>query len=151
MMEQQYLSHENSGGKLTHGMIVAFSGTIQNRYPIDTDSGLADTDWHVCDGTAGTPDLRGRFILGTSDVHTMDATGGEETHKLTMDEMPVHSHQFERAPLRFDEINTGDPNSVTAEKTTTANPINQWASNTGGDKPHNNMPPYYALAYIMRL
>ncbi len=48
------------------GTILAFSGNFSNGYPIDKATGNADTTWHLCDGTNGTPDLRGRFILGAS-------------------------------------------------------------------------------------
>lgn len=49
-------------------------------------------DTHVCDGTNDTPDLRGRFILGNSDTHAEDETGGEETHVLTWEELAEHNH-----------------------------------------------------------
>jgi microcystin-dependent protein len=68
------------------GTIVAFS----NNYTIPN-------GWSECNGNNGTPDLRGRFILGRGSgaglsVRTYGQTGGEETHLLTTDEMPSHSH-----------------------------------------------------------
>ena len=34
----------------------------------------------------------GQFLLGSSSSHPAGTTGGEETHTLTVDELPVHSH-----------------------------------------------------------
>ena len=39
--------------------------------------------WALCDGTRGTPDLRGRFIRGTAQWLPVPATGGAETHQHT--------------------------------------------------------------------
>ena len=48
-------------------------------------------DVHICDGTNDTPDLRGKFIIGANDTtYKENATGGEETHKLTVEELPPH-------------------------------------------------------------
>ena len=79
--------------RLIKGIIMAFSGTFDsNGYPIDPDTNTGDTGWHICDGTNGTPDLRGRFILGASDGHAVGSTGGEENHTLNVNEMPSHTH-----------------------------------------------------------
>ena len=50
--------------------------------------------WHLCDGDAGTPDLRDRFIVGAGSTYNVKDTGGEATHKLTTNEMPSHNHGF---------------------------------------------------------
>jgi microcystin-dependent protein len=63
------------------GTIVAFS----NNYSIPN-------GWAECNGNNGTPDLRNRFILGRGSGRIYGEIGGEETHVLTTDEMPSHSH-----------------------------------------------------------
>ncbi len=62
------------------------------------------TGWAECDGSSGTPDLRGRFIVaaGTSQAtpapgdsnpaYTSGATGGENFHQLAKAELPKHKH-----------------------------------------------------------
>ena len=52
--------------------------------------------WFTCDGTHGTPDLRGRFIYGYGSGlgSTIGRKGGEETHKLTTNEIPSHKHSI---------------------------------------------------------
>lgn len=124
-------------------VVVMWSGSIA-----DIPSG-----WALCDGTNGTPDLRERFIVGArQDVGGIPETnvsgvltkiGGEAKHTLTIAEMPAHSHNFstwqdrtgsaggETERPKFDTIGT--------------------TSSTGGGQPHNILPPYYALAFIMKL
>ena len=53
--------------------------------------------WTLCNGLNGAPDLRGRFILGSGagtglTPRIINTTGGEETHTLTIPEMPSHNH-----------------------------------------------------------
>ena len=49
------------------GMIVAFKGKLDtNGFPIIPSLNTPNFAWHVCDGTNGTPDLRDKFIPGTS-------------------------------------------------------------------------------------
>jgi microcystin-dependent protein len=102
-----------------------------------------------------TPDLRGRFVLGSGvggkdntnkplSERKLDQTGGEEMHLLTIAEMPSHGHQSGGA-ICSDMNGCGYKNIITKER----NDIN--TNNTGGDAPHNNMPPFYVLTYIMKL
>lgn len=70
-------------------------------------SDSAPTGWHLCDGdgeyineygdSTPIPDLRGRFILGAGQgqdltERLLDASGGAETHIITMAQMPKHNH-----------------------------------------------------------
>ena len=48
--------------------------------------------WHLCDGTAGTPNLKDRFLVGAGASYGLGATGGEAKHTLSIDEMPSHNH-----------------------------------------------------------
>lgn len=102
--------------------------------------------WALCDGTNGTPDLRDRFVLGAGGKYGVGAKGGEETHRLTTAEMPSHKH----AMLTFFKSTTGTTTSVNAPTgETNKNPV--YTQSAGSGAAHNNMPPYYALCYIMKL
>lgn len=168
-----------TGSGVIPGTILAFSGNFSSDgYPIDKTTGNADTTWHLCDGTNGTPDLRGRFILGASDAHAVGSTGGEESTGLSMDNLPPHSfsgttswdgdHKHNMSlPQRHggDGENTNGAAYFSNGDTNKASGGNGvgWTSNAGGHHhtfttntlgagvKHNNMPPYYTLSYIMKL
>lgn len=130
------------------------------------------TGWLLCDGTNGTPDLRGRFIVGqdknSEDYNEIGKTGGLEQVKLTTTQIPSHkhsgttndagkhAHNFTGARKRGDGSGTGSSNHYYAEHPRTTqsagNHKHSFETNaTGGGKPHENRPPYYVLAYIMKL
>lgn len=69
----------------------------------------------------------GGFILGS-------CQGSEEKHKLTISEMP-------RAGAQKGRLQSTDryQNDV------------HYTNPTGGNQPHNNIPPYYVLTYIIKL
>lgn len=102
------------------------------------------SNWQLCNGSNGTPDLRNRFVIGAGDSYGVGATGGEATHTLSITEMPSHNHNFpvDTSLTSIDNISGG----IGAENVKSVT-----TSYTGGNQPHNNMPPYYALAYIQKI
>lgn len=66
------------------GSVVAYAGEIAD----------IPTNWYICDGTNGTPDLRDRFIYGASATYIPDTTGGAATHShaITVDNGGSHNH-----------------------------------------------------------
>ena len=134
------------------GMIVAWSGSIKN----------IPKGWALCDGKNGRPDLHDRFILGTTTEELLKKQGGQNQVTLTIDNMPVHTHKVNDPGHRHqyyvasddDDFNKhadwGQPGNIktpSTSKSTTGIKI----ENTGGGLPHNNMPPFYRLAYIIKL
>ena len=125
-------------GGVPPGFIGLWSGTADN----------IPTGWALCDGQGGRPDLRDKFVLGAGTAHAVGDTGGEETHTLTVAEMPNHRHVVNYSNPDNTSTNGSQTrvssiiSSGTAQGDTTA---------VGGSQPHNNMPPYYALCYIMKL
>ena len=129
------------------------------------------TGWALCDGiTPNTPDLRNRFIVGAhsgggtgitstagpgfnadpngggtlSNDYTPGNTGGETSHKLTIAELAEHNHALTSIIGDGGGINVGSSGhnmNSTPGKTTEP---------TGSNNYHENRPPYYALAFIMR-
>lgn len=127
--------------------------------------------WALCDGSNGTPNLRGQFIVGydasDADYNAIGKTGGSKGVTLTVAQMPAHKH-------------TGSTNSAGAHTHTVTGYAKQSQSvdngggavvadsegnapvtgsagahshtmslnNEGGGGEHPNRPPYYTLAYI---
>lgn len=88
--------------------------------------------------------IKDRFLLACGDTYTNGTTGGEATHKLTVNEMPSHSHT-----IGFDQMwEFGGTKSIA---TTKGGPYGGagYINNTGGSQAHNNMPPYLAV-YIWK-
>lgn len=140
-------SSSNDG--LPSGSIIIWSG----------DSANIPDGWHVCDGTDGTPDLTDKFVLGAGTEHGVGDTGGEEAHTLTVNEIPAHSHQQRAAMDATHTAVTGVGDTAGSRKINsiktdvvevdTYSPLT--TISVGGGQSHNNMPPYYALCYIMKV
>ena len=94
--------------------------------------------------------LKDRFLLAAGDTYAAGSTGGEATHVLTVDEMPEHRH-------------TANTYNATGGSAWTLMDNNRAAKNgfrdgkdgligyTGGNQPHNNMPPYLAVYMWVRI
>lgn len=90
--------------------------------------------------------IKGAFIWGIEDGEQAGITGGEATHKLTIDEMPRHRIDLNAVNASLDEAGSGYHPAWVVDKKYTAQVL---SSNIGGDQSHNNMPPYYG-AYVWR-
>ena len=123
------------------GGIIMWSGSI-----ISIPSGWALCNGQVLDGQP-TPDLRDRFIIGAGATYSLGNTGGLSAVQLTISEMPAHNHT---AAIRSYTVGGGGngPWPIVGGTVNAGGSISM--NNTGGDQPHENRPPYYALAYIMR-
>ncbi len=146
---------------------VTFGGS-DGRRAIMPGETVAREDWILCDGGSdgkgGTvPDLRGRMIRGASDSVPAGTTGGSETHKhsvsgtvgsttLSVAQMPSHTHTFDKGTYGNIAEAKGSANS--GKQTTDATGSSQAHTHSlSGAKSGSasNLPPYYALSYIMRI
>lgn len=88
----------------------------------------------------------GRVPVGVdtsqTEFNTVEKTGGEKTHKLTVQELASHSHGFQGGSALFTQPNQGikglGPGSYWVEGVGAI----ENTSNAGGDQPHNNLQPY---------
>lgn len=136
-----------SNNFLPIGCVIAWSGSLA----------AIPYGWKLCDGLEGRPDLTGRFIVGagkpTGDVSInpnnllFGTNGGEQQHKLTTPEMPAHTHEGSWG-LGCSGGNCQRNGGGFAWSSSYNNPST--GSITGGDLPHNNMPPYYVLYWIIK-
>ncbi len=103
--------------------------------------------WVECDGTNGTPDLRGRFIMGKLN-DTQALYDGAEKVTLTVNQLPKHKHGYKSAAVNWwaDNCCWQIHTFNRYEGGTTGNA----GGSNGVTQPHNNVPPYYVLKYIMK-
>lgn len=119
------------------GGIIMWSGNI----------GQIPEGWELCNGQNGTPDLRDRFIVGTGSFHAHQSTGGKTHHVLTVDEMPAHSHTITNYNANFDHEGRAAEGSP---KDDGDGVFHTQTSSVGNNIPHENRPPYYTMAFIMK-
>ena len=141
-------------GTIPSGLIAIWSGS----------TGSIPSGWLLCNGSNGTPDLRNSFILGAGNTYAVGATGGStdaivvsHTHTATVTD-PGHNH----TPNGGNQFWTNQPGgnlfggappqyiqavSTTSTATTGISVSNASAGTSGSGA---NMPPYYALAFIMK-
>lgn len=103
------------------------------------------------------------FLLASGKKYINGATGGEETHKLNIEEMPSHNHAIrlssgnttldvDYAYLMYDwgKTNTwGNAFSNHSGYVSTNTQVH--INKNGGNKEHNNMPPYLAVCVWKRI
>lgn len=94
----------------------------------------------VGEGTDGT----------TTQTFLENTDGGEYNHKLTIDEMPSHSHNFKTASNQNNVV-TGWMDYERVMRTGTSYDIDKPVTNTGGDELHNNMQPYVTVYFWKRI
>ena len=149
--------------------------------------------WGLCDGSAGRPDLRDRFIVGAGNTYIIGTTGGANTVVLAESNIPSHNHTFSgsgsASSAGAHNHTLSDPShshvynrylsgsiegfsiaasgnagtNVTTGSSTTGITIagvgdhshsitvSGVVGSTGGGVAHENRPPYYALAFIIKL
>lgn len=132
--------------------LYAALGTTFNRAYSATGSQYSTTN-----GYFRLPDLRGRFIAGynvsDSDYNTYGKVGGEKKHALTTSEMPSHSHQQYLWAGANGDWRSGGRDSwpnATSDHTRRTTDSAGVTGTIGGGTAHENRPPYYVLAYIIR-
>lgn len=115
------------------GVIVMWSGSVAS----------IPSGWVICDGTNSTPDLRDRFVIGAGSTYAVAATGGATTINI------AHTHTVSGT--------TGTPSSTT-NVDGSSSPVGSGVhthtfsatSSSGLSAAQSILPPYYALAYIMK-
>jgi microcystin-dependent protein len=141
----------------TSGMIMMWSGTIAT----------IPTGWVLCNGSNSTPDLRNRFIIGahsdSAGVAYSTVTGSNTQTGGTKDAIVVsHTHTATSTDSGHTHTQNGFGGSAPGA-TTSATPIfgssttgtgtaniTTTIASTGSSGTDQNLPPYYALAFIMK-
>lgn len=137
------------------GMIMLWSGSVAS----------IPSGWVLCNGSNGTPDLRDKFIVGAGNTYAVGATGGSadaivvaHTHTATSNVAdPGHTHAYAGASQNYQNgagtQSWGTPtsgNNQTTASNTTGITVSTTVASSGSSGTNANLPPYYALAYIMK-
>lgn len=140
---------------LPTGMILLWSGAV----------GSIPTGYYLCDGNNGTPDLRDRFLVGAGNTYSVNQTGGSadaivvsHTHTATSTSTvtdPGHNHTVSASsgpPYNAGGNAVFGPTTNTTSTATTGITVATATTNAtaGTSGTGANLPPYYALAYIMK-
>ncbi len=145
----------NGFGTIPLGGIILWSGAL-NQVP---------AGWALCNGgtVSGrtTPDLRNRFVVGAGAAYNPGSTGGADSVALTVNQMPSHAHSYQDGFFIENYGSNAYPetfvgNNLQGSGDTDGDNRYIWyrdmtTFSNGGNQAHENRPPYYALAYIMRV
>ena len=135
------------------GVITMWSGS----------TGSIPTGWALCNGGNGTPDLRDRFVIAAGSAYAVGATGGSadaivvsHTHTATSTVTdPGHTHTnnaitYGGGGPAASSGGSNLPTTATINSATTGITVATTNTATGVSGTNANLPPYYALAYIMK-
>jgi hypothetical protein len=125
------------------GVIVMWSGLIAN----------IPSGWKLCDGNNGTPDLRDKFVIGASidaivgvNTATTTITGSSTKTGGTKDAIVVsHTHGYSDRTNEGTGGGQGGGGANTGTQT-----LSKTTDSTGSSGTDANLPPYLALAFIMK-
>ncbi len=133
---------QTEADKTPSGFIAMWHGLIAN----------IPSGYVICDGNNSTPNLLARFVQGVATAATNPgATGGKATHTLTEAEMPMHKHTgIARFPtperIVLEECREAGSNVHSG----TCGNTYDYSDWTGGGNAHQNEPPFYDVAFIMK-
>jgi hypothetical protein len=150
----------NGGGIIPSGGIIIWSGS----------SGSIPSGWLLCNGTSGTPNLLDRFVVGAGSTYAVAATGGNANATLVSHEHTFngntggqsqgHSHSYTTLLSQVDTDRGGasslwsiDNNGTYQTGANSNDHVHNYSGTTttvGASATNANLPPYYALCYIMK-
>ena len=117
--------------------------------------------WHLCDGTAPasnpalvTPNMCGRFPVGAGGMssglsqYAAGDIGGEEMHTLSQGEMPAHQHSSRAESCSGSTCGESGGGFQWGGGSFA---VDRQTSVMGGNMPHNTLPPYFGVAFIMKV
>jgi hypothetical protein len=136
-------------GGVPRGGIIMWSGAVD----------AVPAGWALCDGSNGTPNLRDRFIVGAGGLYGPGGIGGNATINLEHAHI-VNGHEHTYSGTTSDivgrkEDKAGGSGDSIDNHTHTYSGTTSTASGIGTDNRLSSaqsiLPPYYALAFIMKL
>ena len=104
----------------------------------------------------GLPDLRGRAPIHVGSGHTLGERGGEQSHTLSIAEIPTHTHVAQANSQNANSANpTGNVLAATNNLYTAPTGLTSLSpstvTNVGGSQAHLNMQPYLTVSFCIAL
>lgn len=96
----------------------------------------------LCGNLSGTGDAAGRITTATANALNLGGYGGMEQQTLTVDQMPPHAHTHNFPAVRQAGF------SGSSLEYSGITPVS--TSVSGGGQPHNNMPPFILMNYLIK-
>lgn len=126
------------------------------------------TGWALCDGNNGTPNMLGKYVSGTPNSSTdPGATGGQNSFSLATSQLPSHTHgistgntgshnhSFGTGSVSVandrDYVDHRDGNDSRTTSTISDHSHSMSIDDAGSGSTVDNHPPFYEVAYIMKL
>jgi len=107
--------------------------------------------------TFALPNLRGQVPVGVGGGFVQGQVGGEVNHTLSSAEMPGHQHNLSASgdaattALPGGNVLAAPPSPLYAAASTPSALSAQALGSAGSSQPHNNMPPYTVLNFVIAL
>lgn len=95
--------------------------------------------------------IENRFLLASGSSYQLGSTGGEATHKLTINELPSHTHNASAGQFISTSPNVTPGTVMSFDSGQYKRYSMNSTSSTGGSKAHNNMPPYLVVSIYKRI
>lgn len=95
--------------------------------------------------------IENRFLLASGSSYQLGSTGGEATHKLTINELPSHTHNASAGQFISTSPNVTPGTLMSFDSGQYKRYSMNSTSSTGGSKAHNNMPPYLVVSIYKRI
>ena len=140
----------NGSSDVPSGVILMWSGSIAS----------IPAGWYLCNGSNGTPDLRNRFVIGAGSTYNPTNIGGSadsivvsHTHSVID---PGHTHATNPNPAYVGTSQGGHPGGGAQnpdgypQLSIVSSVTGISIDTTGSSGTGANLPPYLALAYIMK-
>lgn len=127
-----------NANQLPKGAIIIWSG-------INIPEGFA-----LCDGKNGTPDLKNKFIIGSGGNYKIGNTEGNEKIVLDIEQLPFHHHDISALIARNLKRRPSGSYPLTGTNIHYSDQKIYSTGDVGNGKEIDIMPPFYALAYIMK-
>jgi microcystin-dependent protein len=131
--------------------LLLWANLANSEAPVSTGRGASALADYDAGKTLTIPDFRGRALIGAGTgsgltARTIGTKGGAETHVLASGEIPAHSH-----PVKYSNQTYTSGAGTMVGTLGTGGLSADTDNNAGGGSAHNNMQPWGAVNFMVKL